>query len=245
MKAAIARGADKVKILKYGHSGDVSGDNNQVVGYVAAVLYKSDKKKSPEKSQEENTGKDNEELPEKFKLSAEDKEALLHIARRSIEGYLSDGKVPEFEVSDNLKKFGAGFVTLKKDGQLRGCIGYTTATGPLYKTISECAVKAAVSDYRFPPVKAAEIKSLHIEISVLTPMQEIASFDEIEIGRDGLMVFMGQSRGLLLPQVAVEQKWNRTQFLEATSRKAGLAPNAYRSPEAVIYKFQAVIFEED
>jgi AmmeMemoRadiSam system protein B/AmmeMemoRadiSam system protein A len=238
MKAAIARGADKVKILKYAHSGDVSGDNSQVVGYVAAVLYKSEEKASPEKSQNEN-------LPEKFKLSAVEKEDLLRIARRSIEGYLNEGKIPEFEVSDNLKKFGAGFVTLKKDGQLRGCIGYTTATGPLHKTISECAVKAAVSDYRFPPVTAGETKALHIEISVLTPMQEIASFDEIEIGRDGLMIFRGSNRGLLLPQVAVEQKWNRTQFLEATSRKAGLAPDAYRSPDAVVYKFQAVIFEED
>jgi AmmeMemoRadiSam system protein A len=245
MKAAIARGANRVEIVKYGHSGQVSGDNDKVVGYVAAVLYQT-----TEATAEPQGGKDQRQetakkLPQKFELSDDDKKELLRIARRSIDNYLTDGTIPEFEVSDNLQKFGAGFVTLKKKGQLRGCIGYTSAVEPLYKTISDCAVKAAVRDPRFPPVSPGETASLDIEISVLTPMQQVISLEEIEVGRDGLMIFSGTRRGLLLPQVASENNWDRVQFLRATCQKAGLPPDAYKSDETVVYKFQAVIFAEE
>ena len=101
-----------------------------------------------------------------------------------------------------------------------------------------------MADRRFPPVELPEMKQIHIEISVLTPMQLVESFDEIEVGRDGLMIFKGQNRGLLLPQVAADYGWDRTQFLEQTCRKAGLNKDAYLAKDAIIYKFQAVIFGE-
>ncbi len=244
MEAAIARGANKVKILKYGDSGDLDGNKSRVVGYVAAVIYKSSDKSNKSKDPDNTKIGEKKELPKKFELTSADKKKLLYIARSTLESYLDNGRVPDYEVSDNLKKFGAAFVTLEEHGQLRGCIGHTTAVDPLYKTVSSCAIQAAVSDPRFQPVKPDELKNIHIEISVLTPMQIVDSLDEIEVGRDGLMIFKGNNRGLLLPQVAVDYGWDRTQFLEQTCAKAGLPSQAYKSPDAVIYKFQAVIFDE-
>jgi AmmeMemoRadiSam system protein B/AmmeMemoRadiSam system protein A len=244
MKAAVAKGANKIKILKYGDSGDATGDKSSVVGYVAAVIYKSDD--SGRKAAESKSSASSKEgkLPEKFSLSKDEKATLLKIARESIKCHLLSQPVPVFNVSENLSKPGAAFVTLEKNQQLRGCIGYTTASLPLYKTVSECAVKAAVEDWRFPAVRPEELDSLHIEISVLTPLQKVESLEEITVGRDGLMIFEGQNRGLLLPQVATENNWNKIVFLEQTCRKAGLPQNAYKDPEATLYKFQAVIFGE-
>ncbi len=244
MKAAIAKGADKVKILKYGDSGDITGDKSNVVSYAAIAIYKSNDKKTKTEATNSDIGIKEKKLPNQFELSQPEKEELLDIARKSIESYLTDGSTPDFDVSDNLKKFGAAFVTLEKDGQLRGCIGHTSAVEELYKTVSGCAIKAATQDRRFPPVKPEEMKQIHIEISVMSPMQLIESFEEIVVGRDGLIIFKGQYRGLLLPQVATDYGWNRTEFLEQTSRKAGLDKNAYLADDAVIYKFQAVIFGE-
>lgn len=245
LRAAMAMGADKVEILDYGDSGDAAGDKSSVVGYAAIAIYRSSDEDTDNKPYKDKTvRKTAEELPKKFELTQSEKEELLKIARGSINGYLKNGKAPEFEVSDNLKKFGAAFVTLEKQGNLRGCIGYTTAVEPLFQTVSSCAVQAAVNDRRFTPVTYDELKDIHIEISVLSPMQPVESLDEIKVGRDGLMIFKGTNRGLLLPQVAEEYGWDRIRFLEQTCRKAGLPSNAYKSPDAVIYKFQAVIFGE-
>jgi AmmeMemoRadiSam system protein B/AmmeMemoRadiSam system protein A len=236
LRAAVARGANRVKILKYGDSGDISGDKSNVVGYVAAAIYKTPDA-VPFRS----------ETPAKEVTypSETDRKTLLKIARQSIEAHLTGKPSPQFEVSDTLKSDGAAFVTLTKSGQLRGCIGYTDAFKPLWETVSECAISAAVKDPRFPPVTAAELAGLHIEISVLTPLQRIKTLDEIKVGRDGLMITMGNRRGLLLPQVATEYGWTRDQFLQHTCQKAGLPLDAYRSPNAVIQKFQAIVFGED
>ena len=244
MKASIAKGADRVKILRYGDSGDVSGDKTSVVSYVAAVIYKATGRTADSAGTSSESSTREKELPSEFHLSDAEKKQLLTIARQSIEHYLSKGSLPEFEVSDNLQQPGAAFVTLKKEGMLRGCIGHTIAREPLYKTVSICAVQAAVADRRFRPVQPDELPGLHIEISVLTPLQEVKSLDEIKVGRDGLMISMGDRRGLLLPQVATDNGWNRTQFLQQTCRKAGLPTNAYKLPDALIQKFQAVIFGE-
>jgi len=235
MKAAMNKGANSVKILRYGDSGDISGDKNSVVSYVAAVLYKSD---TPLKSSFLNK-------EASYALSEAEKKKLLEVARQTIEQYLKDGTYPKFKVQGILKEPGAAFVTLEKNHQLRGCIGHTIAREPLYKTVSICAVQAAVGDPRFPPVTADEIKDLHIEISWLTPLQKIESLDEIKVGRDGLMITLGRNRGLLLPQVATDYKWTRTEFLEHTCRKAGLPNDAYKRDDVVIEKFQAVIFGEE
>jgi len=234
LRAAVARGADRVKILKYGDSGDVSGDKSSVVGYLAAAIYRSAETSAPKKAAAEV-----ETYP-----TADDRAALLTIARQSIENHLEGKALPEFGLSDTLKARGAAFVTLTERGQLRGCIGYTEAFKPLWQCVSECAVSAAVNDPRFPPVTRSELNGLHIEISVLTPLQPVKSLDEIEVGRDGLMISLAGRRGLLLPQVAADYGWSRTEFLEATCRKAGLPTDAYLSPNVKIQKFQAVIFGE-
>jgi AmmeMemoRadiSam system protein A len=245
IKTAIDMGANKVKILKYGDSGDISGDKSSVVSYLAAVIYDSKNNAIGKKEDESNPEPlDKDELPKQFGLSKSDKNELLNIARRSIENYLATGEIPDFEVSEHLNKFGAAFVTLEKQGRLRGCIGHTTAVEPLYKTVSGCAVQAAVNDRRFPPVKAGELSEIHIEISVLSSLQTVESFDEIKVGRDGLMIFKGNRRGLLLPQVATDYGWDRKTFLEQTCRKAGLQTDDYKSADAVVYKFQAEIFGE-
>jgi len=235
LRAAVARGANRAKILKYGDSGDSSGDKSSVVGYVAAAIYKV-ADVSPTRS----------EAPaeEATYPTATDRKTLIEIARQSIEAHLTGKPTPQFEVSDTLKSDGAAFVTLTKNGQLRGCIGYTEAFKPLWETVSECAISAAVKDPRFPPVTAAELAALYIEISVLTPLQKVKSLDEIKVGRDGLMISMGGWRGLLLPQVAAEYGWTRDEFLQHTCQKAGLPLDAYRSPNAVIQKFQAIVFGE-
>lgn len=178
-------------------------------------------------------------------ISDADRHTLLRIARESIEGYLANGQPPEFNVSEILQEPGAAFVTLKEGGELRGCVGYTEAIRPLYQTVSQCAIHAAVEDPRFNPVQSSELSRISIEISVLTPMQAVESLDSVEAGRDGLLIRMGRRSGLLLPQVASEFGWSKTQLLEHTCQKAGLAGDSYLRPEARLYRFQAVVFGED
>jgi len=242
MKAAIAHGADKIRILRVADSGDESGDKSSVVGYVAAVLYRSSGKEKGGAGV--TTGKRAEDEGESEYLSESDKRRLLQIARESIVTHLGGKTVGEFAVSDVLKADGAAFVTLTENGQLRGCIGMTEARMPLYRTVSHCAISAAVEDPRFEPVTAAEAAKLAIEISVLTPLTVVRDLDSIQVGRDGLMIRQGGHAGLLLPQVATEYGWSRTEFLQHTCAKAGLPADAYLRPDAVILRFQALIFSE-
>jgi len=243
IRAAMAYGANRVKILRYGDSGDISGDKNRVVSYLAAVLYRANENQS-DSNLNSNKKDDMKKELKKYELSDEDKAMLLKIARHSIESYLTAGKIPTFDVAENLQIPGAAFVTLEKGDELRGCIGHVIAVEPLYKTVATCAVQAAVSDPRFSPVKKNELDEIHIEISVLTPQQKVTSLNDIKVGRDGLMISKGRYRGLLLPQVATDYGWNRTEFLQHTCRKAGLPADTYKSPEAEIFKFQALIFGE-
>jgi len=243
IRAAVAKGANRAKILKYGDSGDATGDKSSVVGYAAAVLYRS-APGADTRSRAETQPAPAVESASVADLTPAEKQRLLTIARQAITGYLTNGAPPLFEETGRLAEAGAAFVTLTEQGQLRGCIGHTQAILPLYQTVAECAVSAAVSDPRFPPVTKDELGRLDIEISVLTPLQPVTSLDEIQVGRDGLMLSSGRARGLLLPQVATDYGWNRTEFLENTCRKAGLPSDAYKSPNAQIFKFQALIFGE-
>jgi len=237
MKAARAKGANKVLILKYGDSGDVTGDKESVVGYLAAAIYRAGVTGT-----QAVTPKKAVDLSE---LTGAEKEILLKIARAALDSRLSKKHMPEFKLTNALTRKAGVFVTLKKDGRLRGCIGYTTAFRALHQAVSECAIKAALEDPRFPDVQASELPELTIEISVLTPLQEVKKYDDIEIGRDGLMITLQGYRGLLLPQVAVENGWDKDRFLAETCRKAGLRVDAYRHPEAKVEKFQAIVFSEE
>ena len=181
-----------------------------------------------------------------FTLNNEEKKALLKIARDTLDSYLKEGRIPEFKIeSTNLKEKRGAFVTLKKKGQLRGCIGRIVADKPLYEVISEMAIESATGDPRFPSLGYSELKEVDIEISVLTPFKEVGDISEIEVGLHGLMIRKGFYSGLLLPQVPMEYGWDRETFLQHTCLKAGLGPQEYKDKDAVIYSFCAIVFSEE
>ena len=161
-------------------------------------------------------------------LTEDEKQRLLRLARQALEEGVRRHHLPEPGPEQGTlgEKRGA-FVTLHKDGRLRGCIGYIDALKPLHQTVCECALAAALHDPRFDPVSAEELPAIQLEISVLSPLEEIAP-ENVEVGLHGLMVSRGARRGVLLPQVAMEWKWDRQRFLEETCMKAGLEPDAWR-----------------
>ena len=136
------------------------------------------------------------------------------------------------------------FVTLRIAGVLRGCIGFTSATKPLYMTIRDTATLAALRDPRFQPVSPAELPQLEYEISVLSPLRRVMELELIKVGQHGLLIKNGAHEGLLLPQVPVEQKWDRLAFLSATCIKAGLPADAWQDENTDVFQFTAVVFEE-
>jgi len=180
-----------------------------------------------------------------LQLTREEKSEILSIARRAIESHLGGGKlaVPEAQ-SPVLKEPCGAFVTIKNGSRLRGCIGMTTASMPLYDTIVEMAVSAATRDPRFEPVSLDELPQVDLEISVLSPLSAIRDTAEITVGEHGLLIRRSPFQGLLLPQVAVEYDWNREQFLEHTCLKAGLPTNAWKEKDTEIQIFSAAVFGE-
>ncbi len=135
-------------------------------------------------------------------------------------------------------------MTLHKRGALRGCIGYIVGVKDIPQTVEEMALASAFRDPRFAPLQQDELGSIDIEISVLSPIETVADVSMIEVGRDGLIVSRGNNRGLLLPQVAAEYRWDRETFLEHTCYKAGLPGDAWKKPGATIEKFSAQVFGE-
>lgn len=178
-------------------------------------------------------------------LTGEEKEALLRIARGSIEAELDGKKQPESAGIGVLEEKRGAFVSLKKRGKLRGCIGFIEARKPLAKTVEEMAAAAAFQDPRFPPLRREELQDLKLEVSVLSPLRRVFDVSEIEVGAHGLYIRRGGRAGLLLPQVATEWRWDRELFLKETCRKAGLAPDAWRDPDTEIYIFSADVFGEE
>ncbi len=180
-------------------------------------------------------------------LTQAQRRTLLSIARRSIEDVL-EGRRPELDRSqldDDLKRPSGAFVTLHTSrGDLRGCIGSIQAVAPLCEAVVSNAINAAFRDPRFYPVQREELADLQIEISVMSPIEPVANIEEIEVGRDGLIVSRGSRAGLLLPQVATEYAWDRETFLQQTCVKAGLPPDAWHSPDTRIERFSAEVFGE-
>jgi len=178
-------------------------------------------------------------------LSIPEKKALLQIARNSIVFSLTgiEQEPPHKDFAIFHENRGA-FVTLHKQGQLRGCIGYLLPILPLMEAVEEMAEAAALRDTRFPAVKPAEIDQLDIEISVLSPMYIVESTDDIVVGTHGLYVKKGMYSGLLLPQVATEYNWDALTFLQQTCKKAGLPTDAWQDDATVIHKFSAHVFSE-
>lgn len=179
-----------------------------------------------------------------FILSDNEKMILLQTARMSIQEVF-DGDKPEYpEPTDLLNKNCGAFVTLQKEGHLRGCIGYIVATKPLVETVKEVAKSSAFKDPRFSPLKEDELEDLEIEVSVLSPFVKVRDVNEIKVGVHGIMIKKGFSSGLLLPQVATEYGWDRDTFLTHTCHKAGLPGGAWKSDDVTIEVFSAVIFNE-
>jgi AmmeMemoRadiSam system protein A len=176
-------------------------------------------------------------------LSHEERLALLRHARQTIAASLGrEGAPGPLTLTDPYRHAGA-FVTLEVSNELRGCIGHPGSEKPLDEVVAECALAAASDDPRFPPVGPRELEGMEVEISVLTPIEPVADLTEIKVGRDGLVVQQGQRRGLLLPQVALEQGWDRETFLSHTCLKAGLRADAWRTGAEVL-RFQAEVFSE-
>jgi AmmeMemoRadiSam system protein A len=178
-----------------------------------------------------------------WQLSDADQEELIRLARQALEESVRCHRLSKIQKPQGrLSEPRGAFVTLHKAGRLRGCIGYVEAARPLYQTVSECALAAALRDPRFSPVTPDELDSLRLEISVLSPLTEIRP-DQIEVGQHGLLISRGFQRGLLLPQVAVEWKWDRERFLAETCLNAGLPPDAWKHG-ATIEAFTAQVFSE-
>ena len=186
-------------------------------------------------------------------LSGDEKRRLLEIARRTIRAVVGGGAggggeepggAPDFEVPDGALLVPRGaFVTLHKGRTLRGCIGVFDPGTPLWETVREMALSAATKDPRFRPLTAGEMEEVDIEISALTPLERTADAAQIEVGRHGIYIIKGAKRGVLLPQVATDQGWDRETFLEETCLKAGLPPDAWLEG-AEIYTFEAEVFGE-
>jgi len=191
-----------------------------------------------------------------FELTREEGEFLVRLARRAVEEYLKARKILETpkDVSQKLMKPCGVFVTInkiKREGkELRGCIGYPYPSAPLLRAVIDSAISSATQDPRFYPLSVDELDHVVFEVSVLTP-PELVSVEKpselpskIKVGRDGLIVERSYYRGLLLPQVPVEWKWNAEEFLCQCCLKAGLSPDCWLLKGTKVYKFQAIIFEE-
>ena len=177
-------------------------------------------------------------------MSSKEKKLLLEIAREAIVSYVQNGTIPAREVQNNNLQVELGcFVCIKINGMLRGCIGNFLSDKPLYKLVQEMAVSAATRDPRFYPMKKDDLKDFDLEISVISPLHKISSIEEIKVGVHGLYLEKNFSRGVLLPQVAVEYGWDRDTFLSQTSIKAGLGKDDWQEGTD-IYTFSALVLQE-
>ena len=235
MIASKLLGASQSEVLHHTNSNDAIGEKGgYCVGYGASVFYQS-------AGQSQTTS----EQSDTINLTTQEKKELLRIARITIENHVSGKKVPDFTpLTDKLKEEYGVFVTLTKQGNLRGCIGYVQGIEPLYKAVSDVAIAASTEDPRFPQVTLSELKDISIEITVMTTLRKINDINEIKVGKHGLVIKKGSYQGLLLPQVATEYGWDRTKFLEQTCWKAGLPEDTWKDKNTEIYIFSGTIFHE-
>lgn len=217
------------KKVMYKNSGDSQyGEMDRVVGYFALSVL--------------------QENQSTLAMSDSDKQELLEIARNTIKTYIQESQtatVDSESLSNTLLSKAGAFVTLKKEGELRGCIGHFEADKPLYKIVQQMAIASATQDYRFDAVSLSELKQIDIEISVLTPMQKISNVENIRLGIDGIYIRKGSRSGTFLPQVATETHWNLEEFLGHCARdKAGIGWDGWKDKDAEIYVYQAFVFGE-
>lgn len=236
--AAKELGADCGTIISYANSGDCTvGNRQKVVGY-GSVVYSINKDHPEDYKFSNHTSEE-----KKFELNDEDKKYLLSYARKSIKQYLESETVPlARNFPPNLETNLGAFVTLRKNKDLRGCIGYMREDLPLYGVVGAMAIQSAFNDQRFHPLSEEELPQVEIEISVLTPYKPVKNDDEIVIGRDGVVIKKNNRQAVFLPQVATEMNWDKIELLENLCRKAGLQPDDWK--DAQLFTFQAKIFDE-
>jgi hypothetical protein len=221
------RGPTRIDVLRQSDSSDAGAPPTSVVGYMAAAIVS-----------------DRGDPPTDVSFSAEEKTQLLRLARSAVTEFVTRRVVVEDRTGN--PKFLAPrgvFVTLKKRGDLRGCIGYIEPVAPLGRAVIETAIYAATQDPRFPPVAPEEVPGLEFEISVLTPLKDIGNPDLVRVGRHGIIISRDGQRGVLLPQVPVENGWDRETFLCEGCLKAGLPADAWKKG-AKIQVFEAIVFHE-
>jgi AmmeMemoRadiSam system protein B/AmmeMemoRadiSam system protein A len=227
----------KRTLLKYTTSGEIMGDFTNSVSYFSIAFHGQWQKQTTD----EPAGND-------AALTQEDHKNLLILARRTIEFYLKNNSIPAIEqfgvpVTDAMKVPRAAFVTLKKNSDLRGCIGEIFPSQSLYKSVIVNAINAAVNDWRFKPVTKYELAGIKIEISALTVPRAIDSYNQIRLGADGIVLEKDGRKALFLPQVATEQRWTLAETLTQLSLKAGLPADGWQ--EGASYQvFQAEVFGE-
>jgi len=224
------RGLDQADVLKYAHSGDVTGERARVVGYVAVAIY------------QKNVG-----ATRRVALTMEQKQKLIDIARQTVESYVRTGEIPEFDVQDpRLLEVEGAFVTIHKNGQLRGCIGNIVGQAPLCLTVRNMAVSSAAQDPRFAPVTLDELDEIDVEVSVLSKPTVIKNVMDIELGVHGVIVSKGTRSGVFLPQVATETGWSKEEFLsELCSQKAGLPRDCWKDSTVKFETFTADVLSEN
>ncbi len=179
-------------------------------------------------------------------LTGQQKKKILRIARDTLECYLSGKEIPLITEDDPALQEKRGvFVTLRRGGELRGCIGYIQPIKPLAEAVRDIAIQSATADPRFPAVGYDEMKEISIEVSVLTVPKKVDAKDVV-LGRDGVIVKKGYRQGVFLPQVADETGWSKEDFMSNLClHKAGLSPDSWKHPDTEIYTFQAEVFSED
>ncbi|OPY93451.1 MAG: hypothetical protein A4E73_00105 [Syntrophaceae bacterium PtaU1.Bin231] len=238
MTTARSLGAVRGVVISYAHSGGVSiGDRSRVVGY-GAVAFTAE----PEGNQTAaaSTPAPTAAVP----LTASDKRALLAFSRETLSRLFLTDTVPLARAERaSLQQTRGVFVTLKKHGELRGCIGRIAGDGPLERLVGMMTVQSAFNDSRFQPLSPSEFNEIDIEISVLTPLKDVASAADIVVGRDGVLLNKGGRSAVFLPQVATEQGWKREEMLDHLCMKAGLPAGSWKDG-ARLQVFQADVFGE-
>ncbi len=231
MMLAEHQGGRSARVLKYANSADSrfapTKDSSRVVGYMAGIISSD------------------EPRPSILNISDEDKALALRMAKENVESVVRTGKriaLPD-RLPDVFSQKAAAFVTISNKSGLRGCIGHTVASMPLGKEILSSSASAAKDDYRFGEIRENELAGLSYEISVLTRMKRVFSFDEIKVGRHGIFIRYSRNSGILLPQVAEERKWTVQEFLENLSLKAGIPRDFYKKQEAELFTFEAIIIK--
>ncbi|MCK9554268.1 AmmeMemoRadiSam system protein B [bacterium] len=233
----------KGSLLKYYTSGDITGDETETVSYASIAFVSESGFYGGGGSPDTGRDKGNKDF-----LSDEDKKVLLNLARNTVEECVREQKISGIEdydkVTGRLKEKSGVFVTLTKNGGLRGCIGYIEPVEPLYKAVMDMAVNACTRDFRFNPVREDELNDIEIEISVLTRPEKISGPEGFIPGEHGVIIKKGWNQAVFLPQVAPEQGWDRETTLKHLCMKAGLSADEWQKQGMEFYIFRAIVFSE-